>query len=959
MDDLERALTCNLDPETPLDVRSKAQFYLDQLKSSPEGWKLCVMKLLQNNRTCNEQTKFFCLQVIQEVLNRYSGLSTEEKLDLRRALLTYLQKVCNEATSPFVKNKLAQIFSLLFKLDFLTTWPTFIDDLLRAIESNSNLQIVDMFLRILNSIDQEVVSVEVVRTNEEVVHNQAIKDKMRLEAVPHLVDAWYQLLINFRLNPNSDIVRMILQNLSAYIRWIDVTLIVNERFLNLFMNLISNFSVRSYVVGCFSEIVNKGMSHVDKIRLLNMLQLHQFIEAIPFDSSCDEAIDFFISVSKLLNVSGGEIMQALAKLQQKDETYSVAEELLNKHLSLMFRYLAHSDDEVSEQVIPFARDYLLQIVKKTREKLPVQSQHLTLFLQIISNKIKFDEEYNFDRYGEYEEVTRNYRKNMTNLFKIVTQLDPQLVANFMEGSLCNLPLGDLYVTEATLYLFLRMGEGMSSELQEKTKEYYVGAIETLIKKDIPSYPHRAVVLNYFDIILRYSRFLAGKSIVYIIVKLMLDSRGVGNADEVIRSKACEIFCKILKNWNQDFRTLLPATMEALSGLLNLSMSLGKPKWSIDALHLLEGIGVIVGHLSPGTEEQAKYIEILLSTPVREMESIISNKLWLQDQPDNPHYTKLLCELILALGTFSKGFPVSVSKRNDNIKNYFTHPLKLILGVLQSLPESSLIRQKTIFFLHRMVEVLGIDILEHIPSIVTIYVSHSTVNDWETFILLINQIMSTFKEQATETIHQLFLPIVHHMINLCNKLNQNASPHSEEERELLALKRNYYNFIHTLVVNKLGKVLIFPTIFPFIHETFNMILGGCTNYGDPTSQQRCWTIFRKLTGLWAGTQAEFTQFLYDKVISTAFEVSFSPWLNLTDPSCNNVLLEISHFLVDVHGKSGNNFLQYLTVVLLPTMNTSPEFVQGILSTFSKPNPSELRSFLKSINPTCINREPHRK
>eukprot|EP01126_Amoeba_proteus_P054255 TRINITY_DN6667_c0_g2_i2.p1 TRINITY_DN6667_c0_g2~~TRINITY_DN6667_c0_g2_i2.p1 ORF type:complete len:166 (+),score=22.92 TRINITY_DN6667_c0_g2_i2:299-796(+) len=151
-------------------------------------------------------------------MNRYSGLSTEEKLDLRRALLTYLQKVCNEATSPFVKNKLAQIFSLLFKLDFLTTWPTFIDDLLRAIESNSNLQIVDMFLRILNSIDQEVVSVEVVRTNEEVVHNQAIKDKMRLEAVPHLVDAWYQLLINFRLNPNSDIVRMILQNLSAYIR---------------------------------------------------------------------------------------------------------------------------------------------------------------------------------------------------------------------------------------------------------------------------------------------------------------------------------------------------------------------------------------------------------------------------------------------------------------------------------------------------------------------------------------------------------------------------------------------------------------------------------------------------------------------------------------------------------------------------------------------------------------------
>lgn len=76
-----------------------------------------------------------------------------------------------------MKNKLAQLFALLFKLDFLTTWPTFIDDLLVAVcspDTGNHVAIVDMFLRILHSIDEEVVSFDVVRDREEQKHNQDI-----------------------------------------------------------------------------------------------------------------------------------------------------------------------------------------------------------------------------------------------------------------------------------------------------------------------------------------------------------------------------------------------------------------------------------------------------------------------------------------------------------------------------------------------------------------------------------------------------------------------------------------------------------------------------------------------------------------------------------------------------------------------------------------------------------------
>lgn len=79
MDDLERALACTLAPDTPPDIRTSAMSFLDQVKTSPEGWKLCLTKALQSN---NAQIQFYCLQVVKEVIPRYvmtsDGLNTPQ-----------------------------------------------------------------------------------------------------------------------------------------------------------------------------------------------------------------------------------------------------------------------------------------------------------------------------------------------------------------------------------------------------------------------------------------------------------------------------------------------------------------------------------------------------------------------------------------------------------------------------------------------------------------------------------------------------------------------------------------------------------------------------------------------------------------------------------------------------------------------------------------------------------------
>ena len=62
----------------------------------------------------------------------------------------------------FIRNKAAQLFSLLFVYDFPHRWPLFFNDLLQFMTLGPPA--VDACLRILMAIDTEVVDREIVHT---------------------------------------------------------------------------------------------------------------------------------------------------------------------------------------------------------------------------------------------------------------------------------------------------------------------------------------------------------------------------------------------------------------------------------------------------------------------------------------------------------------------------------------------------------------------------------------------------------------------------------------------------------------------------------------------------------------------------------------------------------------------------------------------------------------------------
>jgi hypothetical protein len=95
-----------------------------------------------------------------------------------------------------IKNKFAQILVLLFKVEYPDVWPNFFAELFDALQLNRinhngtelNESLVSMFLIIMDTIDQEVVSLEVERSPAEHAHNQLI--------VCHFAFFFFFLLLN-------------------------------------------------------------------------------------------------------------------------------------------------------------------------------------------------------------------------------------------------------------------------------------------------------------------------------------------------------------------------------------------------------------------------------------------------------------------------------------------------------------------------------------------------------------------------------------------------------------------------------------------------------------------------------------------------------------------------------------------------------------------------------------------
>jgi hypothetical protein len=142
-------------------------------------------------------------------------------------------------------------------------------------------------------------------------------------------------------------------------------------------------------------------------------------------------------------------------------------------LPLAFKIFGDQDDEVSSNISTFMSSYLMQL--KAKQKLSSiseqEKQHVVGMLQIIRNKGRYTEDFNFDptKQDEYEAGFLEYRRELMILFKNSVRLLPDLVKEFTKSSLLHAltnqgsPFPDI---EIGLTLFHQIGEMFNEEVQQ-------------------------------------------------------------------------------------------------------------------------------------------------------------------------------------------------------------------------------------------------------------------------------------------------------------------------------------------------------------------------------------------------------------------------------------------------------------------------------------------------------------
>lgn len=79
---------------------------------------------------------------------------------------------------------------------------------------------------------------------QETRRNTLIKDGMREQCIPALVESWFQILQTYQ-HTHSELTCQCLEVVGAYVSWIDLNLIANDRSecVNLLFSLCSEFSL--------------------------------------------------------------------------------------------------------------------------------------------------------------------------------------------------------------------------------------------------------------------------------------------------------------------------------------------------------------------------------------------------------------------------------------------------------------------------------------------------------------------------------------------------------------------------------------------------------------------------------------------------------------------------------------------------------------------------------------------
>ncbi|XP_072257392.1 exportin-T [Pyxicephalus adspersus] len=952
----EQALL-GLNPNANADYRERALAYFEQLKVSHDAWQVCAEALAKHIYS-DDHVKFFCFQVLEHQIKfKYSELTALQQQLIRETLITWLQAQMLNAQpeKTFIRNKAAQVFALVFITEYLSTWPKFFFDILSVVGLNPRG--VDLYLRILMAVDAEVVDRDIIHTPEEARRNTLLKDTMREQCIPNLVESWYQILQTYQ-HTNSELTCQCLEVIGAYVSWIDLTLIANDRFINMLLGHMSVEVLREEACDCLYEIVNKGMDPVDKTKLVE--SLCQVLQSAGFFSiQQEEDVDFLARFSKLVNGMGQSLVISWTKLAKSGDLKNAQDTLqsIESKVPLMLQLLIHEDDDISSNIIGFCYEYL-HILKQLGMLSDQQKANVEAIMLAVIKKLVYDEEYNFDNEGEDEAMFVEYRKQLKLLLDRLAQVSPELllasVRRIFNSTLQNWQAAPFMEVEVAIRLLYMLGEAIpashgahfcgdaakASALQDMMR--------TLVTSGVSAYNHTSVTLEFFETVVRYEKFFTVEPIhIPNVLMAFLDHRGLRHSSPKVRSRTSYLFSRFVKSLHKHMNTFVEDILSRIQDLLELSPPENGFQTllsSDDQLFIYETAGVLIVNSDYPADRKSILMRNLLNPLMQKFKILLGKLMVAQDEERQTVLADCLNHAVGFASRTSKAFSNKQTVKQCGCSGVYLDCLQSFLPALSCPVQKEILRGGVRTFLHRMIICLEEEVLPFIPTASEHMLKDCEAKDLQEFIPLINQITAKFKSQVSPFLQQVFMPLLHAIFEVLARPSEENDQSAALDKQML--RRSYFAFLQTVTGSGMNEVIANQDA-ENVERVIFTVIQGAVDYPDPIAQKTCFIILSKLVELWGGKDGlvGFADFVYKHIFPACFLAPLKPTFDLADAQTILALSECAVTMKTIYLKRGPECIQYLQQEYLPSLQVAPEIIQEFCQALQQPDAKVFKNYLK--------------
>ena len=436
-------------PTSSQDLKQQAFDYVNALRTDPAVWHPCL-NVFVHEPPHSEAVRIFCLEIVNHAIS--SGqLDVTNLTAAKERLLEHLRRTIGKPNEPTVgdssaiQNKIAQSLTYLFSALYGGGWESFFDDLLSltGTSARDNFEGVIFYLRVLNSVSDEIGDTLLSRSREEQERANTLKDLIRQRDVQKIALSWQEILARWRLE-NDKIAEYCLKAIGKWVSWIDIGLVINQQMLDLLFqqlgraqtSIAGQENARDAAVDVFTEITSKKMKAADKIEMISFLNLEnvaaQLIACPPLSDqkSSQYDTDLAETVAKLVNTVVVDIVKVLELEGVDNATWSRAETMLHSFMPHLLRFFSDEYDEVCSTVLNATTDLLGLLRKNAKENLrgPQSAVILLPILQATFRKMRYDES---SAWGEEDDETeeaefQDLRRRLHVLENIIAAADEQL-----------------------------------------------------------------------------------------------------------------------------------------------------------------------------------------------------------------------------------------------------------------------------------------------------------------------------------------------------------------------------------------------------------------------------------------------------------------------------------------------------------------------------------------------------